>query len=161
MYRIRNVVGYGEDNEKVYVNYPEDERYTNIDDVDRYQKELTLVLSKRCNQKVTVYISHMKIPKNQNIRSICESTAEILKLNIDAVFGKSRHSDLVLCRMFAVQIMLDIYIKPSQIEEQTPWKNRMYDYYRRKLADRRETEPSIDIKYKDTFDKVMTKLKQD
>ena len=159
MFRIRNIVGYGEDNEKVYVRYPEDERFGSVADIDRYQTELTLVLSKRCNQKVKVYVSNIEIPKDLNIRAICEATAEILELNLDAVFGKSRHPDLVLCRMFAVQIMLDIYIKPSQIEEQTPWKNRMYDYYRKKLADRRETELAIDVKYKDIFDKVMSKLK--
>ena len=159
MFRIRNIIGYGENNEKVYVRYPDDERFSCVEYIDAYQTELTLVLSKRCNQKVNVYISHIEIPKDKNIRAICEATAETLKLNLDAVFGKSRHPDLVLCRMFSVQIMLDIYIKPSQIEEQTPWKNRLYDYYRKKLADLRETEPAIDVKYKDVFDKVMNKLK--
>jgi len=27
MYRIRNIIAYGEDKEKVYVRYPDDERY--------------------------------------------------------------------------------------------------------------------------------------
>jgi len=158
MIRLRNIVIYGEDTSTLAVQYPEDMRFANLDIIEKYKSNLTLKWSEVFEQKVTIQLSYVEIPKDVNVMNICKATAKALELNLQAMFGKSRHPDLVQGRMFAVQIMLDAYIPPSHIEEQTPFKNRMYYYYRNKLSDLRDTEPAIDAKYKDVYDKVMTSL---
>ena len=80
-------------------------------------------------------------------------------LTLKGIFGKTKQGDVVKAKMFAVNIMLDAGIPVSHIEEQTPYKNRIYYYYQTTLSGLRDTEPKIDAEYKDVFDKVMTKIK--
>jgi len=158
MIRIRCIRVLDTEYTPIVVDYPYDLRFEEVSLVEKYRSHYKEVYSLLTGEAVTVDIDHVEIPKKVDPVSICQLTAKEMDISMDALFGKTRHPDVVLARMFANQICLDAFIPPSHIEEKTPFKNRMYSYYRNKLADRRETYPEVDARYKDVFDAVMTKL---
>jgi len=158
--RIRNINILNSKFETLFVQYPEDMRFASFELIERYRTDLTVKWSEVFREEVKVDISYIEIPKQVNVLNICNNVAKEMGISLKVLFGKSKQKEVVLGKMFAVNICLDAYIPVSHIEEHTPFKNRIYYYYKNKLADLRETEPKIDGHYKEVFDKVMKKLKE-
>jgi hypothetical protein len=160
MIRIRCIRVLDTEFTTLVVDYPYDLRFEEMSLVEKFREHYRKLYAELTGEEVAVDIDFVDIPKKVDPVSICQLTAAEMDINMDALFGKTRHPDVVLARMFATQICLDAFIPPSHIEEKTPFKNRIYSHYRNKLADRRETDDELDVRYKTICDNVMTKLTQ-
>lgn len=161
MIRIRNIRVRGEDFNIMAVQYPDDMRFDSEDTINHYREYLIKKWTDIFGHPVKIDIDYIDIPRGIEVKRICELTAKELGLTIDGLFSKNRNPELVQGRMIATQICLDSFISPTQIEENTPWVNRIYSYYRNKLQEQRDIYPDVDELYKNTFDNVMTILKNE
>lgn len=158
MIRIRNITILNEDFETLIIQYTEDLRFANMDLVEKFRGVTARKWSEVFEQEVKVDLSFVEIPKNVNVLSICNAVAKEMGIPLKALFGKTKQSDVVLGKMFAVNVCLDAYIPVSHIEEHTPFKNRIYFYYKNKLSELRDTEPEIDSRYKSVYESVMKSI---
>ena len=160
MIRIRSEWVLDKDFQTLVIKYPDDLRFTEEKLIEQYRSNEVEKWGNVFDQKVTIDLDYVEIPRGLDVKNICKLTAQEMGITMDALFGKTKHKDVVLCRMFAVNICLDNLIPVAHIEEQTPFKNRIYYYYLHTLVNLRETDDKIDIRYKEVFDIVMQKAKQ-
>ena len=160
MIKIRSIVIYGDSDEKMIVQYPDDLRFETLEGIEKYKSYLTVKWSKVFEKDVTVIVSYVEIPRNVNVLNICNGVSREMKIPLRTLFSKAKGRDITLAKMFAVNICLDANIPVAHIEDQTPFKNRIYYYYRNTLEAMRETDPKIDERYKKVSDTVMENLKQ-
>jgi len=159
MIKIRSIRILDSSFKALVIKYPDDLRFTSSDLVEKFINNEREKWTNVFEQDVTIDIDYMEIPQSVNVLSICTHTAEEMGITLKALFGKTKQTDVVRAKMYAVNIMLDSGIPVSHIEEQTPFKNRIYYYYQNTLSGLIDTDPKVDAEYKDVFDKVMTKIK--
>lgn len=158
MIKIRSIRVLDGDYNMLVIKYPDDLRFTDADLIEKFRSNEKEKWSNVFDKDVTIDIDLVEIPKEVSVNRICELTAREFGITKKALFGKSKQKDLVEAKMFAVNVMMDSGIPVAHIEEQTPFKNRIYYYYTNKLNELRDTEPLTDAKYKMVFDNVMQKI---
>jgi len=159
MIKIRSIRVLDNSFKALVIKYPDDLRFTDSNLVEKFRKNEVEKWSNVFEQEVTIDIDYLEIPQSVNALSVCKHTADEMGLTLRGIFGKTKQGDVVKAKMFAVNIMLDVGIPVTHIEEQTPYKNRIYYYYQTTLSGLRDTDAKIDAEYKDIFDRVMTKIK--
>ena len=140
------------------IKYPDDLRFSDEHLIDKFMNNEADKWSRCFDQKVTVDIDYIDIPKQVNVLAVCKNTAAEMNITMEAMFGKTKNREVVEARIFACNICLDSGIPVSHIEEHTPWKNRVAYYYQSRLLGLRETEPSMDARYQAVYDSVMNKI---
>ena len=160
MIRIRSERVLDSDFQTLVIKYPDDLRFTEEKLIEQYRANEVEKWGNVFDQKVTIDLDYVEIPRGIDVNNICKLTAQEMGITMDAMFGKTKHKDVVLCRMFAVNICLDNLVPVAHIEERTPFKNRIYYYYMNRLTDLREDSDEVDTRYKEVFDLVMEKAKQ-
>ena len=99
MIRIRCIRVLDSQYTHIAVEYPYDLRFDEASLVVRFRDRYKNLYTELTGELVTVDIDYVDIPKKVDPVKICQLTASEMGINMDALFGKTRHPDVVLARI--------------------------------------------------------------